>query len=308
MVEIESIEPKTVPVAFTMKKVDEGLVRAADQFRITLDLTDIEEDAGIGEAADIRMTVAPTQLKHPAELTPSTGAEKIEIVVRARVRTVEARVVPRFAPGNPPEGYYVDRERIELDTQTVQVAVSRLPQPGEPLIVETVPIDVSGRTETLVGDFDLDYDDTRGIFPLPRRKREPVNVVVPILERTEERRFPDVEILYQPIKQNVRADVSPRTVDISVSGPQSIVREIAPEMLKLSPKPNQALDGETVGRTVDCAIELKYDGLDEKKRARLKATLSPSVVVVRFSSADERPLIPLIVPPLDATPTPAPTP
>src|SRR5690242_14957282 len=57
MIEIEAVEPKSLPVAFTMKKVDEGLTRAADQFRITLDLADLEDDAGIGEATEVRRTV-----------------------------------------------------------------------------------------------------------------------------------------------------------------------------------------------------------------------------------------------------------
>lgn len=307
MIEIESIEPKTLLVSFTMKKADEDLARAADQFRATIDLSDIGDEAGIGEAMDIKYIVTQQQLRYPQELDPSTGADKLEVTIRARVRTTEAKVVPRFTPGNPPEGYYVDRERIELGTETVQVAVSRMPAPGEEVVIETMPIDVAGRTETLVGDFDLDYDETRGIFPLPRRKRESISIVVPILERTEERRFSDIEVQYQPIKQSVRADLSPRTVDVAISGPQSIVGEITREMLKLSPKPNQALDNETPGLTVDCAIELKYEGLDEKRRSRLKATLAPSVVVVRFSSSDERaPLIPLIIAPTEAAPTPTP--
>lgn len=302
IVDIQDFQPRSIPISFTMKKVDEGLTNALDQFSVTAEAGGIETRAGLNEFKDVPITIDPerSRLRHPQELTPASGDARVTITVRAMLKQAEARIVPNLGTVRPPAGFNIDYDRIEVRPESIKVAVAQRPGEGEEVTIGTEPVNLAGERKTAVKYAKLSYGEGTGVYELPGLEQPIIEVVVPIVEEVDTRTFTRVPIQYAPLKRGIRAELDPSWIDVTVTGPQSLVRSLSAEMMRLTPQSNQSLDREEPGESVDTAVDLTILSDEPRYQAEVKSALAPRVVTVRFHDA-AAPLPPQPAPESEAT-------
>ncbi len=313
-IELQDYNPKNIAVSFSLAKGDDPLTSASEKFRATVDLTRlVERNIQTESFKEISLPVERTKLDYPKKLTFIAFEDTPAVTFSARLRVAMARIEVNLVGDHPAMGYRIDRQNIVMNPNEIYVAVDqkRYEQSlTNQLVIKTEPIDVTGKQVGITGLYRVLYGETDGIFPVPGRA-ETVEIMVPIQEVESTRVYHNIPVRYETLKRGVRAELTPSNVTVSVEGPPSLLTQLQPAMIRLTPRTTKFLDEERIGDSVETAIEISYLTADEKFQKRLKATLDPSLVLVRFfPHTDAVPIdIPLEtpIPVIESTPTPVPT-
>ncbi|MDK2971171.1 MAG: hypothetical protein PWP23_926 [Candidatus Sumerlaeota bacterium] len=311
-VELDPSEPFTptqIPVSFSFPKGEERMVGSAE-FRLRIDLADMGTRVGSTERyTEYVVRVTRENLKAPDKLSFVEYRSEPEVTFRARLRVARATVVPRLGPEPPAEGYRIETDAIRAEPSEIDVAVDlfhyELAQ-RETIEIPTEEISVAGARTSLRRVAGLLYNTSDGVYPMPSNPTSTVTVFVPIPEIEVERSFPKVPIRYKPIKRRIGATLSPEFASITVSGPVSQLDRMSSATILLTPRPNEFLDEETAGESFETLIDASFDGIDPELRDRLRATIEPRFVRVRFYAKEPETPIETPTPSLEPEPTPLP--
>ncbi len=161
------------------------------------------------------------------DLVPASITCNVEVKVREGVTPVE--VLPNRGGTMPPPGYTF-QGYSNIEPRRVGVM-------GDPAIVEqmnnvvrTVPIDLSGKTETFTTEVPLALPE--GVTLV--EGNEVVRVTVIIQPVYDSREFADIPVEVTGLDTTVySADGLPNTVTVNVSGPQARLSELRPENIRV---------------------------------------------------------------------------
>jgi hypothetical protein len=302
----EPYSPTQIPVSFSFPKGEERMVGSAE-FRLSIDLADIGTRVGSTERfSDHVVRVARENIKAPDKLSFVEFRSEPEVRFRARLRVARATVLPRIGPEPPAEGYRIESAAVRAEPAEIDVAVDEFHHElaqRETILIPTEEISVAGARASVRRVAGLLYNTNDGVFPMPTNPTSTVTVFVPIPEIEVERSFPRVPIRYQPIKRRIGATLYPEFASVTVSGPVSQVDRLSSGTILLVPRPNEFLDEERAGESFETLIDASFDGVDPELRDRLRATIEPRFVRVRFYSKE--PEVPLETPRPVVTPEPA---
>lgn len=167
--------------------------------------------------------------------------------VEPRVVTVRGRYITRAARLNVntrgllakgyeltgPPTQKMDPPRIlqvtASDARFMQLGVAEM---GEPLELRTQPVSIAGRNESFTTITQVILPEDVEMSPgLSKR----IQVEIQIRELQITKKIPNVEVVILPSSANLLADIVPKRVTVSLSGPQSVVKEIVASDLVAQP-------------------------------------------------------------------------
>jgi YbbR domain-containing protein len=225
-VPVEPVKPSDVPpnLIITSITVQPELVDLTGPQEALAQVARVEAPVQLeGRAGGYQEAVTPRVLDvNSAEVpgirvTPSTVTVTVDLEIRGQVR----RVVPNLVGTDQlPSGYELAGPPTVLPTDQVVVE-----GPEETLdqipFVSTVPIDVSGLTESRIF-WDVPLDLSR----LPAGvtvDRQTVHISVQIRRSTEGRTFQSIPIQVINVLPGTQVQVNPTVADVRVEGPQALV-------------------------------------------------------------------------------------
>lgn len=301
--------PQQIPVSFSFPKGEERMVGSAE-FRITLDLGELAQRVGSTERfSEHAVRVSRDNLRAPSGLTFIEFRSEPEVRFNARLRVARAVVRPRLGAAPPAEGFRVETDQVRAEPAEIDVAVDRfhfeLAQ-REQLDISTEEISLAGARASVRRVVGVVYDTQAGVYPMPTNPTNSVTVFVPIPEIEGERSFARVPIRYEPIRRRVGASLLPEFAAVTVTGPVSQLDRLTTSTIRLVPRPNEFLDAEAPGESFETLIDASFEGVDPDALDRLRATIRPRFVRVRFFQREPDPA-PVVEAPRP-TPIPIPTP
>jgi YbbR domain-containing protein len=225
-VPVEPAEPTNVPPNLVIRSVTvqpntvtlTGPQEALDQ------VARVEAPVRVeGRAGSFQEAVAPVVLDENGAQIPGIRIEppNVTVFVELEVRGQVRRVVPSIVGTNQlPPGYELAGPPTVIPTDEVVVegpeeAVDQIP------FISTVPIDVSGLTESRIF-WDVPLDLSR----LPAGvtvDRQTVHISVQIRRSTEGRTLQGVPIQTINVLPGTQVQVNPAVADVRVEGPQALV-------------------------------------------------------------------------------------
>ncbi len=222
---------------------------------------------------------------------------------------MRARVEPQFVNTTPlPESiqsdYFIDYENVIIEPAFVEVAVSedRLRfQSSQQLVIQTAPIDLANRTSSINEPVALRYDDKQGIYRVPQVGQQNVAVTLEISPLESSATFSTVPIYVEPITGIDLINSNPRTVDVTVRGPLSIIKKLTKEQLLVQPRERLSNISRTDVTKLEVGLQARYSLEDPSMAQNLSSSLSTSSALLEFIPA--KPVEPVATPePLNLLP------
>lgn len=283
-------EPASVPVTFSFPMGDERLA-SASEYRLVIDASELADRVSSTETFSRHSIIASrNDLRFPSQLTFVEFVESPEITFRVRLRTAEVEVRHQVVDSRPASGHRVIREEIAVEPERITVAVDEARQVlsrEQPLSILTEPVDPVGQNRSIRRVVGLLFDSEGGLYPLPDRPSPTVQVYVPITEIEETRVYEDIPIRFGTIRRSVSARLWPEEADVIVLGPIGLLNRLTPEMIRVTPLPNEFIDEEAVGEPFTTSLEVSFDAPDPEFSQRLRAEASPSIVRIQFYEVTE---------------------
>ncbi|MDX1972210.1 MAG: hypothetical protein SFY68_06725 [Candidatus Sumerlaeia bacterium] len=287
---VEDYQPKQVFLVFSFRRADELMIGQSDRYSATIDASELgNRQISTTEAEEITLRLQDTDIGNPAEVRFLRFKSSREVTVKARLRTAKALVRPTFTNSTPEaqvnRDVFIDYDNVIVEPETVDVAVSEERArfiATQPLIIATEPIDLAGQIRNLTGRYRLDYTTEPGVFPIPVTGQETVDVLLDIRPFISTVKFKALPITIPELPGIDRVDTKPRTVDVEISGPQSIIRSLQQEQIRVQSKEN-LLTLPYLGNTMrEVELQVSYS-LDVPEVARsLTATLSTTSALLTF--------------------------
>ncbi|MBN1428249.1 MAG: hypothetical protein JXB07_07680 [Anaerolineae bacterium] len=223
-------------------QADVSLTGLQKDFNAELPLVAVDANGNVID----KVTVEPNKVQVTVHITQQAGFRAILIVARTS--------------GKPEAGYYVANTAATPSLITVR---------GEPEIVnamqpyvETVPVNVTGRTEDFYTNVELNLPP--GVTPIDAK---PVQIVV-IIEPLQGNRSLEIPVQAVGLGNNLKVTFSPETITVILTGPLPILEQIhAPEdiiatvdLTDLEPGTHQLRPAVDLQRT-DIIIESKFPAM-----------------------------------------------
>lgn len=307
-IDVQSYSPEQVLISFNIRKTDEILIRRSDEFKVEVDLSQFEDRAISSQSyEEIAFRVNQDNLLTPRNLNFVRYEDDPVIRFNAKMRVAQAKISPVFSEGSPAQGYEVDVSSIYIDPSEVTVAVDEatlLESQARQIEIFTEPINVSGKKDNMAGIFSLQYVNGSGIYPIPGRPKQSVTVELAIPEVEESKVYQNVPIRFSAIKRNIVAIIEPEAVDVTLTGPVSLLDQIDIEDIIVDPVPDRQLDAEIPGSFVEIALRVSLQ--TDIDTTEIESIKSESSAVIRFESIANPDPTPTPAP--SPTPTPTPTP
>ncbi len=294
---VEDFQPKQVFLVFSFRRADELMIGQSDRYSALIDAMELgNRQISSTEAEEITLRLQDANIGNPAEVRFLRFKSSREITVKARLRTAKALVRPTFTNSTPEaqvnRDVFIDYDNVIVEPEMVDVAVSEERArfiATQPLIIATEPIDLAGQIRNLTGRYRLDYTKEPGVFPIPVTGQETVDVLLDIRPFISTVKFRALPIIIPELPGIDRVDTKPRTVDVEISGPQSIIRSLKQEQIQVQPQEN-LLTLDYLGNTMrEVVLQVSYS-LDVPEVARsLTPTLSTTSALLTFVVNPESP-------------------
>ncbi|MBI1290554.1 hypothetical protein GC173_04840 [bacterium] len=286
-----SWEPKQTMVRFTVPRSIRDEIKP-ETFQIEVDLSNVKASLGPQLQNGGSTPLVLSDVK-----TGVDGVNPVEITARqiswtAQLRHAKARIVPEFE-GEPVEGYerrgytvtQMDGGSGNEMTVILSEAAERQFQTSgqELLIVKTEPIKLAGRNQSFLEKRALVFP-YEGMSAFPERNTS-VSVAVDIVEKMTSRMVSDVPVVYTTVRKGLYVLVDPPTVQVSVTGRTSVLRDLKPGSLRAEVWGIPELPGELRELEVICRVT------DDALRPQIVAVeaIPRSVTVRVVAQADEEP-------------------
>lgn len=225
-VPVDAGEPASVPPNLTIRsiRVEPQTVTLTGPQEMLDRVARVEAPVRVeGRAGSFQETVTPSVLDETGAPVPGVQVDppQVTVIVDLEVRGQVRRVVPNIVGTDQlPPGYELAGPPTVLPTDEVVVqgpeeAVNQIP------FVSTVPIDVSGLTESRIF-WDVPLDVSRlpaGVTVEPQT----VHVSVQIRRSTEGRVIQGVPIQTINVLPGTVVQVTPSVADVRVEGPQALI-------------------------------------------------------------------------------------
>lgn len=253
--------PEHIEVQFTPRKalvqthyrqVNESRVEPGS-FYVPLDLSGVEEWAGVGEYAPKDFPLLELQERQknalPALIDHSIASPE-QARVEARWRVTEARIEPLMDVKL--EDFYEVRE-TSLQPALVLLTGSRrdlerLPRSVGKATVQTESIEVYRRKSEMTGMIGLALPPGIQVFdPESRTTVEEFTVEyrIQIEPREDETRLTDVPVRISTLSKQVSIEwTKPTTVEVTISGPVKLLGRVQPEFIKFKLPLDESVDFE----------------------------------------------------------------
>ncbi|MFC1601686.1 hypothetical protein ACFL34_05000, partial [Candidatus Sumerlaeota bacterium] len=217
----------------------------ASNFTVIVTVNDIRGHAGIGQFESITMPLSPEMIQasinvppviHPANIRPAA------IDVSAQWRLEQAQIQPTII-GEVAPGYQLDGP-IGLASSTILLtgsgsAFAQAPRDdARNIIVRTDPIDLSGKNKTFGGKTSPRIPED--LWPFSKKElvitdaQATIPYSVAIVEQKQQRQFQRVPVQLITLVRNVKYEVAPTHVAVTVNAPLSLLDDITPEHIAIT--------------------------------------------------------------------------
>lgn len=288
-IEISDFQPKQLLVLFSFRRADELMIGQADRFTARLDLSSLESRRISSTASEtITLRMNDEQIGAPDEVRLIRFKSPREITVQAKLRVLKARVEPLFinsTPPSPQSDFFIDFENVIVEPQEIEVAVSEERQRFEnnqELVIQTEPIDLANRTRNLTGVFKLNYDNEQGIYRIPQVGQESVDLILDVLTQESSVTFTTVPVYVEPMSGIAVINSTPRTVDVTVTGPRSLISALTKDQILIQPREKLTSPNKSKVTTLEVGLQASYSIEDPNLAQSLKSVLSSSIALIEF--------------------------
>lgn len=282
-----SLQPQRVSVKFSYPAIESALIRP-ENFRVEVDFSNYRDRIGarLTEKGDRTLNREMVQFGVNRERYNISVVDMItpQVSWTGRLRSREAVIRPVLT-GEPAPGYQVDANRATIDGASTLVVLlteekekALADTPKEPLVIGTLPIDVSGKKGILRERAVLALPP--GVSLLSDNDLTERTVVIPIEEKTITRTLESVPVKYQfvSLATDLEATIEPATVTVTITGKLTAVNAIGPDGVTFG------LFGvaEVPGESREIALETQVTR-PELRPDVLAITTEPKTVVVRIT-------------------------
>ncbi|MEO8376319.1 MAG: hypothetical protein ABI579_01500 [Candidatus Sumerlaeota bacterium] len=307
-----TLHPDRVRVKFSYPSIDEAKMKS-DNFYVDVDFMDLTQRIGrrLEDKGDRAISREQVHDKIDAGRYNITTVDLLvpQVSWEASLRHTRAKIEPVIT-GKPADGFVYnaksasDEKGPDITVILTEAKEKELMDAGVPLVIKTEPIDVTGQSGLVRKTSELHMPPEVSLLP-EEQDQKTRTVFVNIEEEQMTRTLEKVPVTYQFISaaQGLRAEITPPTVNVIITGRTSVVKNITPGMISFGLFGVVERPGETREVAIDPLISetaLRQENLQIESAPK-------SVIVKVVEEKNETPVPAAATPAQEPPPTPAAT-